>query len=193
MKNPKVDKFLMNSLQWKNEFTLLRSIILDCQLDEELKWGVPCYTFRDKNILLIHGFKKYCAILFVKGALLHDPKAMLVQQTENVQAARQIRFTSFEQINDLKPIIKEYIDEAIGIEKAGLDIEFKKEDQFSLPEELINAFKIDQALKDAFNKLTPGRQRAYNLYFTQPKQAKTRIARIEKWTPQILAGKGLTD
>ena len=193
MKNPKVDKFLMNSLQWKNEFTLLRSIILDCQLDEELKWGVPCYTFQDKNILLIHGFKKYCAILFVKGALLHDPKAMLVQQTENVQAARQIRFTSFEQINDLKPIIKEYIDEAIGIEKAGLDIEFKKEDQFSLPEELINAFKIDQALKDAFDKLTPGRQRAYNLYFTQPKQAKTRIARIEKWTPQILAGKGLTD
>lgn len=193
MKNPKVDKFLMNSLQWKNEFTLLRSIILDCQLDEELKWGVPCYTFQDKNILLIHGFKKYCAILFVKGALLHDPKAMLVQQTENVQAARQIRFTSFEQINDLKPIIKEYIDEAIGIEKAGLDIEFKKEDQFLLPEELINAFKIDQALKDAFDKLTPGRQRAYNLYFTQPKQAKTRIARIEKWTPQILAGKGLTD
>jgi len=193
MKNPKVDKFLMNSLQWKNEFTLLRSIILDCQLDEELKWGVPCYTFQDKNILLIHGFKKYCAILFVKGALLIDPKAILVQQTENVQAARQIRFTSFEQINDLKPIIKEYIDEAIGIEKAGLDIEFKKEDQFSLPEELINAFKIDQTVKDAFNKLTPGRQRAYNLYFTQPKQAKTRIARIEKWTPQILAGKGLTD
>ena len=193
MKNPKVDKFLADSLQWKSEFTLLRSIILDRQLDEELKWGVPCYTYHDNNILLIHGFKKYCAILFFKGALLKDPKSILIQQTENVQAARQIRFTDIKQINDLQATIKEYIEEAVEIEKAGLDIKFKKEDQFLLPDELISAFKSDQALKDAFDKLTPGRKRAYILYFSQPKQTKTKLARIEKWTKQILAGKGLND
>ena len=193
MQNPKIDKFLKNTIQWRDEFTLLRSIILDCDLNEELKWGVPCYTFDDKNIVLIHGFKKYCAILFIKGALLQDPESILIQQTKNVQAARQIRFTNIKQINNLRSIIQKYIYQAIEIEKAGLEVNFKKDNLDSLPDELISAFKTDQSLKDAFEKLTPGRQRAYILYFTQPKQTKTKIARIEKWIPQIIAGKGLND
>jgi len=193
MQNPKIDKFLKNTIQWRDEFTLLRSIILDCDLNEELKWGVPCYTFDDKNIVLIHGFKKYCAILFIKGALLQDPESILIQQTKNVQAARQIRFTNIKQINNLRLIIQKYIYQAIEIEKAGLEVNFKKDNLDSLPDELISAFKTNQSLKDAFEKLTPGRQRAYILYFTQPKQTKTKIARIEKWIPQIIAGKGLND
>jgi len=193
MQNPKIDKFLKNTIQWRDEFTLLRSIILDCDLNEELKWGVPCYTFDDKNIVLIHGFKKYCAILFIKGALLQDPESILIQQTKNVQAARQIRFTNIKQINNLRSIIQKYIYQAIEIEKAGLEVNFKKDNLDSLPDELISAFKTNQSLKDAFEKLTPGRQRAYILYFTQPKQTKTKIARIEKWIPQIIAGKGLND
>jgi len=193
MQNPKIDKFLKNTIQWRDEFTLLRSIILDCDLNEELKWGVPCYTFDDKNIVLIHGFKKYCAILFIKGALLQDPESILIQQTKNVQAARQIRFTNIKQINNLRSIIQKYIYQAIEIEKAGLEVNFKKDNLDSLPDELISAFKTNQSLKDAFEELTPGRQRAYILYFTQPKQTKTKIARIEKWIPQIIAGKGLND
>lgn len=193
MQNLKIDEFLKNTIQWRDEFTLLRSIILDCDLNEELKWGVPCYTFDDKNIVLIHGFKKYCAILCIKGALLQDPESILIQQTKNVQAARQIRFTNIKQINNLRSIIQKYIYQAIEIEKAGLEVNFKKDNLDSLPDELISAFKTDQSLKDAFEKLTPGRQRAYILYFTQPKQTKTKIARIEKWIPQIIAGKGLND
>lgn len=167
--------------------------MLDCGLTEELKWGVPCYTFQEKNIVLIHGFKAYCAMLFFKGALLQDPKGILVQQTENVQAARQIRFTTVQEIVELEPSLKAYINEALGVEHAGLQVEFKKTAEFSMPEEFINRLEEVPGLQDAFEALTPGRQRAYLLYFSQPKQAKTREARIEKSIQPILEGKGLND
>ncbi|HHV11779.1 MAG TPA: hypothetical protein GXX75_16010 [Clostridiales bacterium] len=191
--NPKVDEFLNAAKQWKEEYKKLRTIILDCQLTEDFKWGKPCYTLQNENIVLIHGFKEYCALLFIKGALLKDSNSLLVQQTENVQAGRQIRFTSLQEIEELEPVIKDYIYEAIEIEKAGLQIDFKKTAEFPVPEELQAKFDELPALKTAFEALTPGRQRAYLFNFSQPKQSKTRVARIEKYTQKILEGKGLDD
>ena len=191
--NPKVDRFLINAKKWQQEFKTLRLIILDCGLTEELKWGVPCYTFNKKNIVLIHGFKEYCAILFVKGALLKDHKNILIQQTENVQAARQIRFTNVQEIMDLESILKAYIHEAIEVEKAGLMVDYKKTADYNIPEEFQSKLDDLPALKTAFDALTPGRQRAYIYYFSQPIQSKTREARVEKYMPQILNGKGLND
>jgi uncharacterized protein YdeI (YjbR/CyaY-like superfamily) len=191
--NPKVDEFISRATKWQEEYKQLRIIILDCGLDEELKWGVPCYTFKQKNIVLIHGFKQYCAILFVKGALLNDARGVLIQQTQNVQAARQIRFTNVQEIIELKSTLKAYILEAIELEKAGVKVNYKKTPDYLIPEEFQS--KLDQipTLKSAFESLTPGRQRAYLYYFSQPKQSKTRLARVEKYVPQILNGKGLND
>jgi uncharacterized protein YdeI (YjbR/CyaY-like superfamily) len=190
--NPKVD-FYFNKGKWQSEIEQLRTIVLDCMLNEELKWGVPCYTFQKSNIVLIHVFKEYCAFLFFKGALLHDAEGILVQQTENVQAARQIRFTSVRQILDMEAILKAYIYEAVEVEKAGLKVELKKTTEFAMPEEFQHKLTEIPALKTAFEALTPGRQRAYLLHFSTPKQAKTREARIEKCTAQILKGRGLDD
>lgn len=191
--NPLVDEFMRTAEKWREEFEKLRSILLDSPLTEDLKWGVPCYTFQDKNVALIHGFKEYCAILFVKGALLKDPQGILIQQTKNVQAGRQIRFTNVQEIAALEPVLRAYIDEAITVEKSGMEVEFKKSTEFTIPEELQNQFDEIPELKTAFEALTPGRQRAYILYFTEPKQAKTRQARIEKYKQQIFEGKGLND
>jgi uncharacterized protein YdeI (YjbR/CyaY-like superfamily) len=192
-KNPKVDGFLSRAKQWQAEFEKLRTIMLDCQLTEELKWGVPCYTLDNSNILLIHGFKEYCAILFVKGALLQDPIGLLITQTENVQAARQIRFTNLQEIEELEPTLKAYINQAIQVEKSGLKVDYKKTTEFTIPEEFQTKLDEDPALKTAFEALTPGRQRAYYLYFSAPKQSKTRQVRVEKYIPQILNGKGFDD
>ena len=191
--NPKVDEFISQAEKWQEEFTKLRRIILDCELTEELKWGVPCYTFQNANIVLIHGFKEYCAILFVKGSLLQDPHGVLIKQTENVQAGRQIRFTSVQEIDAMETLLKAYIHEAIEVEKAGLDVDFKKNAEYIVPLELQNKFDEIPALKTAFEALTPGRQRGYILHFSEPKQSKTREARVEKCVPQILTGKGLND
>ena len=158
-----------------------------------MKWGVPCYTFQQSNIVLIHGFKEYCALLFVKGALLKDASGILIQQTENVQSARQIRFTSLREIVELEPTLKAYVHEAIAVEKAGLKVDYKKAAEFSMPEEFIDKLEEVPGLQDAYDALTPGRQRAYLLYFSAPKQANTRESRIEKCVPQILDGKGLND
>ena len=191
--NPKVDAFLSRSRKWHEEFEKLRMIILDCGLTEELKWGVPCYTFEKSNVVLMHGFKEYCALLFFKGALLKDPNGILIKQTQNVQAARQIRFTNVREIIKMKTVLKSYIKEAMELEKAGLRVNFKKTSEFTIAEEFQN--KLDEApvLKRAFNALTPGRQRAYLLYFSAPKQSKTREARVEKCVQQILDGRGLDD
>jgi uncharacterized protein YdeI (YjbR/CyaY-like superfamily) len=191
--NPKVDWFFNKATKWQKEFEQLRAIILDCDLKEELKWGQPCYMFEKSNIVLIHGFKEYCAVLFFKGALLKDPKGILIQQTENVQAARQIRFTSVGEIVKMKRILKAYIYEAIAVEEAGLKVNYKKTAEFKIPEEFQNKLDKSQALKTAFYALTPGRQRAYIFYFSSAKQAKTREARIEKYRKQILDGRGLDD
>lgn len=191
--NPKVDFFFRKAEKWQDEFKKLRMIILDCPLTEELKWGVPCYTFEKKNIVLIHGFKEYCAILFVKGALLKDARGILIQQTENVQAARQIRFSNVQEIVEMETILKAYINEAIEVEIAGLSVNFKKPSEFTIPEEFINKLVEVPGLQDAFDALTPGRQRAYLLYFSAPKQSKTRESRVEKYMHQILNGKGLND
>ncbi len=191
--NPKVDFFFSKAKNWQEELEQLRMIVLNCGLTEELKWGVPCYTFEKRNIVLIHGFKEYCALLFFKGALLNDAKGILIQQTKNVQAARQIRFTSVREIVKLKPILKAYIYEAIEVEKAGLKVNFKKTTEFKIPEDFQNKLDEIPALKTAFDALTPGRQRAYNLYFSAPKQSKTRESRVEKCMQQILNGKGLND
>jgi len=191
--NTKVDFYFNKSKKWQAELEQLRMMVLDCLLAEELKWGVPCYTFQHNNILLIHTFKEYCAVLFFKGALLQDAEGILVQQTENVQAARQIRFTSVQQIVDMEATLKAYIYEAIEVEKAGLNVELKKTTEFSIPEEFQHKLAEIPALKTAFYGLTPGRQRAYLLHFSAPKQAKTREARIEKWLQQMLDGKGLDD
>jgi uncharacterized protein YdeI (YjbR/CyaY-like superfamily) len=192
-KNPKVDFFFNKAKQWQKEFAKLRTIILDCQLTEELKWGQPCYTSEKKNIVLIHGFKEYCALLFFKGALLKDPNNILIQQTEKVQSARQVRFTKVQEVVELEAILKAYIHEAIGVEKAGLKVTLKKTSDFAIPEELQNKLDALPALKTAFAALTPGRQRAYIFYFSAAKQAKTREARVEKCMQQILDGKGLND
>jgi len=191
--NPKVDFFFTRAKKWQEEFEKLRMIILDCGLTEELKWGVPCYTFEERNIVLIHGFKEYCALLFFKGALLKDAKSILIQQTKNVQAARQIRFTNVREIVKLKPILKAYIYEAIEVEKAGLKVSFKKTSDFIIPEEFQNKLDKIPSLKTAFYALTPGRQRAYIVYFSQPKQSKSRESRVEKCMRKILNGKGLND
>ena len=191
--NPKVDVFLSKTKQWREEFEKLRGIILDCHLTEEFKWGKPCYTFQKSNIVLIHGFKEYCALLFFKGALLKDANGVLVQQTENVQAARQIRFTSVRQIAGMEPILKAYIHEAIEVEKAGLEVNYKKTSEFIIPDEFQKKLDAIPALKTAFAALTPGRQRGYMLYFSAPKQSKTRESRVEKCMRQILNGKGLND
>jgi uncharacterized protein YdeI (YjbR/CyaY-like superfamily) len=191
--NPKVDGFFERAEKWQDEFRLLRSIILDCGLTEEMKWGNPCYALDNKNIVLIHGFKDYCALLFFQGALLKDAKGILIQQTETVQAARQIRFTNVREIVKLKSVLAAYIREAIEAEKAGLKVKLKKTAEFKIPEELQTSLDGSPDLKAAFNALTPGRQRGYILYFSQPKQSKTREARIEKCRRQILDGKGLND
>lgn len=191
--NPKVDFFFKKAKKWQEEYKKLRMIVLDCGLTEELKWGKPCYTFQKKNIVLIHGFKDYCALLFHKGALLKDPVGILIQQTENVQAARQIRFTSVQQIVEMAPTLKAYINEAIEVEKAGLKVELKKTSEFPIPEEFQKALDKDHALRNAFEALTPGRQRGYLLYFSRAKQFKTRESRIEKCIPRIFDGMGLND
>ena len=191
--NPKVDFFFEKASKWQEEYKLLRTIVLDCGLIEELKWGVPCYTFQQTNVVLIHGFKDYCALLFHKGALLNDAEGILIQQTENVQAARQIRFTSLEQILEMKSILKAYIFEAIEVEKEGLKVELKKTTEFKMADEFQAVLDEMTELKTAFYALTPGRQRAYLLHFSAPKQAKTREARVEKYIPKILDGKGLED
>ncbi len=193
VKNSKIDPFFSKAKQWKDEFQKLREIVLDCELTEDFKWMHPCYTYKNDNIVLIHGFKEYCALLFHKGALLKDPHKTLIQQTENVQAARQLRFTSVEQIDEMQLIIKTYIDEAIEVEKAGLQVEFKKNTEYAIPEELQNKFVEIPDLKVAFEALTPGRQRGYLLYFSGAKQSKTRESRIEKYLPHILDGKGMDD
>ncbi len=191
--NPKVDVFLSKAKKWQEEFQKLRMIILASHLTEELKWGSPCYTFQKKNIVLIHGFKEYCALLFFKGALLNDANGILIQQTENVQAARQIRFTNVREIVEMETILKAYIYEAMEVEKAGLKVNLKKTTEFIIPEEFRNKLDEIPALKTAFATLTPGRQRAYILHFSAPKQSKTRESRVEKCMQQILNGKGLND
>lgn len=191
--NPKVDSFFDKANKWKEEYKKLRTIVLDCGLEEELKWGVPCYTFLKSNIVLIHGFKEYCALLFHKGALLKDTDRVLIQQTENVQAARQIRFTNIREIIEMETILMDYINEAIGVEKVGLKVEFKKSTEFRISEEFQSKLDEIPALKVAFDALTPGRQRAYLLHFSAPKQSKTRESRVEKCMQQILNGKGLDD
>ena len=191
--NPKVDWFFSKDTNWQKEYEKLRTIILDCGLTEELKWGCPCYTFEKSNIVLIHGFKEYCALLFFKGALLHDPNGILIQQTKNVQSARQIRFTNVKEIVKMEKILKAYIFEAIEVEKAGLKVKLKKTSEYKIPEEFQEKLDKTPALKTAFHALTPGRQRAYIFYFSQPKQSKTRESRVEKYMKQILNGKGLDD
>jgi uncharacterized protein YdeI (YjbR/CyaY-like superfamily) len=191
--NPKVDAYLRKAKKWQKELKELRAIVLDCGLTEELKWGQPCYTFEKSNVVVIHAFKEYCAFLFFKGALLKDPKGILIQQTKNVQAARQIRFTNLREIVEMEPILKAYIHEAIEVEKAGLKVELKKTTEFTIPEEFQSKLDKLPSLKTAFDALTPGRQRGYILYFSQAKQSKTREARVEKCMQQILNGKGLDD
>ena len=191
--NPKVDGYLRKNKKWREELEKLRTIVLDCGLAEEVKWKVPCYTFQNSNIVLIHVFKEYCALLFIKGALLKDAKGILIQQTENTQAARQIRFNNVQEIVEMEPILKVYINEAIEVEKAGLEVDFKKTSEFNIPEEFQKKLDENPALKTAFESLTPGRQRAYILYFSAAKQSKTRESRVEKYMQQILDGKGLQD
>jgi len=191
--NPKVDFFFEKAGQWQTEFEKLRTIALKTELTEDLKWGCPCYTYEGKNIFLIHGFKEYCALLFFKGALMKDAENILTQQTENVQAARQIRFTNLQQIIDLEDVLNDYIFEAVEIEESGVKVEMKRTNEFSVPEEFAQKLNENPELQKAFEALTPGRQRAYLLYFSSAKQPKTRISRIEKYTPEILNGKGLND
>jgi len=192
-RNPKVDGFLGRVNKWRDEFEKLRAIVLDCQLSEELKWGVPCYTFQKRNIVLIHGFKEYCALLFFKGALLKDAKGILIQQTKNVQAARQIRFTKVGDVAKMETILKGYIKEAIEVEQKGLKVNLKKTADFRIPEEFRKRLDEVPALKGAFEALTPGRQRGYIFYFSTAKQSKTRESRVAKCTRRILNGKGLDD
>jgi uncharacterized protein YdeI (YjbR/CyaY-like superfamily) len=191
--NPKVDFYFDKAKRWQKELEELRTIALDCQLTEELKWGTPCYTYKNSNVVLIHDFKEYCALLFFKGALLNNTNGILIQQSKNVQAARQIRFTNLDEIKDQKAIIKAHIYEAIEVEKAGLKVILKKTTEFEVPDEFQQKLNQNSDLKKAFESLTPGRQRAYLLHFSTPKQSKTRETRVEKAIDQILAGKGLND
>ena len=191
--NPKVDFYFNKAQKWQEELEQLRMIVLDCGLIEELKWGCPCYTFQQSNIVLLHVFKEYCALLFFKGALLNNADGILIQQTKNVQAARQARFTNVLEIIEQKSILKTCIYEAIEVEKAGLKVALKKTEEFSIPEEFQSKLDKIPALKTAFEALTPGRQRAYIFHFSKPKQSKTRQERVEKYILQILSGKGLND
>ncbi|WP_336703670.1 YdeI/OmpD-associated family protein [Chryseobacterium indologenes] len=191
--NPKVNFFFENAGQWQEEFEKLRAIALRTELVEDLKWGCPCYTYEGKNIFLIHGFKEYCALLFFKGALMKDPDNILIQQSKNVQAARQIRFTEVAQINDLEEILRAYMFQAVEIEESGAKVEMKKTKEFEMAEEFQEKLDQNPALHEAFKALTPGRQRAYLLHFSSAKQSKTREARIEKCIPQIMDGIGLND
>ncbi|MEO8764635.1 MAG: DUF1801 domain-containing protein [Ginsengibacter sp.] len=191
--NSRVDFYFNKAKKWQEEIKKLRTILLECHLAEELKWGVPSYTFEKKNIVLIHTFKEYCAVLFFKGVLLKDPKGILIQQTENVQSARQVRFSSIKEIVKLEPVLKALIFDAVEVEKAGLKVELKKTAEYKIPEEFKYKLEEIPSLKTAFHALTPGRQRGYILYFSAPKQFKTRESRIEKAMPQILEGKGLND
>jgi uncharacterized protein YdeI (YjbR/CyaY-like superfamily) len=191
--NPKVDAYLSKAKEWQEEFEKLRMIMLDCGLTEELKWSKPCYTFQKSNVAIIQGFKEYCALLFFKGALLKDADGILIKPGENTQAGRQIRFTNSREIVEMEPILKTYIHEAIEVEKAGLKVSFKPTTEFKIPDEFQDKLDEIPALKTAFDALTPGRQRAYILHFSQPKQSKTRKSRVEKYTQQILNGKGLND
>ena len=191
--SPEVDSYLRKAAKWREEVATLRRILLDCQLTEELKWGKPCYTFQKSNVVIILPLKESCALLFAKGALLQDSAGLLIQPTENTQAARQMRFGSVRQIVEMEKTVKAYVHEAMAVEKAGLEVVYKKISEFKIPEELQKKFDDDAALKTAFNALTPGRQRGYLLYFSAPKQSKTRQSRIEKFVQQILSGKGLND
>ena len=191
--NTAVDFYFSKAKNWQEEIRKLRTIVLDCGLTEELKWGCPSYMFQKSNIVLIHVFKEYCALLFFKGALLNDANGILIQQTENVQSARQVRFTNVKEIGKLEKILKAYIYEAIEVEKAGLKVELKKTTAYTIPEEFENKLNEMPALKTAFKALAPGRQRAYLLHFSQPKQSKTRQSRIENCMQDILNGKGLND
>ncbi len=191
--NPKINDFFEDLTKWKEELMVLRTFVLDCLLHEEVKWGVPCYTHNGKNIVLIHGFKDYFAILFMKGALLYDSEKILIQQTENVQSGRQIRFSSMKDLITQEATIKAYILEAIEVEKAGLKIDHKKKEEYNVPEELTDKFEQEPSFKAAFEALTPGRQKGYLLHFSGSNNAKTRITRIEKYTSKILDGKGMTD
>lgn len=191
--NPKVDFYFNKTNKWQKEIALLRTIVLDCGLTEVLKWGCPCYTLQNNNIVLIHVFKEYCALLFFKGVLLKNEHNLLIQQTPQVQSARQIRFTEFQEVEQHEPILKLTIYEAIDVEKSGLKVEFKKSNKLVFPEEFQLVLNEMPDLKYAFELLTPGRQRAYNLHFSAPKQSKTRASRIEKCIEQILVGKGLSD
>ena len=191
--NPKVNFFFDKESQWQEEYQKLREILLETGLEETLKWGCPCYTYEGSNIVLIHGFKEYFALLLFKGALLKDPKGILIQQTENVQSSRQIRFTSGKEVDKLKKVILQYVSEAVEVEKAGLKVTYKKSTEYKVPEEFQNTLEKDPKLKKAFESLTPGRQRAYLLHFSAPKQSRTRESRIEKCRKQILEGKGLND
>jgi len=191
--NPKVDWYFAKEVKWHEEIEQLRTIVLDCGLREELKWGCPCYAYQKSNIVLIHVFKEYCALLFFKGALMSDPKGILIQQTKNVQVPRQARFTSAKEIVKMKSILKSYINEAIEVEKAGLKPTLKKTSEYEMPEEFKNRLDKNAALKKAFKALTPGRQRGYLYYFSQPKLSKTREARVEKYIPMIMEGKGVDD
>jgi uncharacterized protein YdeI (YjbR/CyaY-like superfamily) len=192
-KNPKVDFYFEKPQKWQKEIKKLRAIVLDCGLTEQLKWGCPCYTFQESNIVLIHTFKDYCAFLFFKGALLHDANGILIQQTKNVQSARQIRFNNVRDIIEMESVLKSYIDQAIEVEQSGLKVNYKKTSDFPVPDEFQKKLNKNRALKNAFDSLTPGRQRAYLFYFSQAKQSKTRESRVEKYIPQILKGKGLDD
>ena len=191
--NPKVDWFFDKDSKWQKEYKKLRTIVLDCGLTEELKWGCPCYTFENSNIVLIHGFKDYCALLFFKGALLNDANSILIQQTKNVQSARQVRFTNLKEIVKMEKILKAYVYEAIEVERAGLKVKLKETKEFKISEEFQKRLNKNAALKKAFNALTPGRQRAYLFYFSQAKQSTTREARVEKYLQKILEGRGLDD
>lgn len=191
--NPKVDAFLERQVKWRTEFTKLRSILLESGLSEDLKWGKPCYALDGKNVALIHGFKEYCALLFHKGALLKDPKGILIQQTENVQSARQLRFTSVTEVAKVEKTIKAYVKEAIAVERAGLQVARKTTEDYAVPEEFALRLAKNAKLKKAFGALTPGRQRSYLFHFAQPKLSTTRQARVEKHIPRIIAGLGLDD
>lgn len=191
--NPNVDAFIHKAKKWQDELVELRAVVLSCDLNEDFKWGVPCYTFQKSNVILISGFKEYCVLSFVKGALLKDSNGILIQQTENSQSVRILRFTSVEEIKQKQALLKSYIFEAIEAEKAGLKVILKSNSELVFPEELVLKFKEDEQFKNAFQALTPGRQRAYNLFFSAPKQASTRDTRIEKYHQQILNGKGITD
>ena len=191
--NQKVNWFFDKDTKWQKEYKTLRAIIVDCGLTEELKWGCPCYTFKGNNIVLIHGFKDYCALLFHKGVLLNDTDKLLIQQTENVQSARQIRFTNMDEINELEQTIRTYVFEAVEVEKAGLEVKMKKTSEYEKPEELEQAFNEDPNFKTAFDSLTPGRQRGDFLHFSEAKQSKTRTSRIEKAKPKIFDGKGYNE